>query len=172
MPVICRVSRDGTIVPCDEYGIAAFCGEECRGIGVVVEDWIMISVFGNAGDEIGFRIHSEASDTDTRLKQSLIFTEDAVGSLASPFVFDYNSTSLSDMVDDTLTITVEDGILVFNDAMRQASLAEVYDLTGRRLASRDVTGMGRVSLGHLVSGVYVVMLHTPTGCVSRKIEVR
>ena len=56
--------------------------------------------------------------------------------------------------------------------MRQASLAEVYDLTGRRLASRDVTGMGRVSLGHLVSGVYVVMLHTPTGCVSRKIEVR
>lgn len=172
MPVICRVRRDGTIVPCDEYGIAAFCGEECRGIGVVVEDWIMISVFGNAGDEIGFRIYSEASDTDMRLKQSFIFTEDAVGSLASPFVFDYNSTSLGDMVDDTLTITVEDGILIFNDAMRQASLAEVYDLTGRRLASKDVTGMGRVSLGRLVSGVYVVMLHTSTGCVSRKIEVR
>ena len=76
------------------------------------------------------------------------------------------------MVDDTLTITVEDGILIFNDAMRQASLAEVYDLTGRRLASKDVTGMGRVSLGRLVSGVYVVMLHTSTGCVSRKIEVR
>ncbi|MDE6804748.1 MAG: chitobiase/beta-hexosaminidase C-terminal domain-containing protein, partial [Muribaculaceae bacterium] len=56
MPVTaCLVDEDGSEVDASEYAVGAFCGDECRGIGVYVKGRMMINVHGNPGDVISFR---------------------------------------------------------------------------------------------------------------------
>lgn len=49
MPVISRIVRSGEEIPGGEYEVAAFCDDECRGVGVPVDGYMMISVFGLPG---------------------------------------------------------------------------------------------------------------------------
>lgn len=172
MPVIGRVSRGGVAEAVGDYEIAAFCGDECRGVGVVVDGYMMISVFGNPGDEISFRLYSDVSHMESSLVQTLTFTEEPAGSLGSPYMFDTTATSVAVVDCGSYGITVENGTLVLRDSDGSVSLAEVYDTAGVRISSKGVSGEGRMTLGRLVPGVYVVVLHTSDGRVCHKVEVR
>lgn len=172
MPVICQVQHDGTPLPCDEYEIAAFCGDECRGVGVVVDGWVMMSVFGNVGEEISFRIYSDFCHKESRLSHTLVFTENPVGSLKAPYVFDSTSTSVEDISDGSYRVSVENGTITVFNSDASITYAEVYDVAGTKMSSTEVSCEGSVSLGSYVPGVYIVVLHTAEGSISKKIEVR
>lgn len=172
MPVISRVQRDGMSVPSDEYEIMAFCGDECRGVGVVVDGWVMISVFGNPGDEISFRLYSEIAQEESRMTQTVAFTENPVGSLRTPYIFDLSSTSVDGIDDRSYRVEVENGNVILCDNDGSVINAEIYDIAGKKVSSSVVSGEAKVSLATLVPGVYIVVLQTADGCISRKIEVR
>lgn len=172
MPVICNVRRGGINISGDEYEIAAFCGDECRGVGVAVDGWLMISVFGNPGDVISFRIYSDINHMETQLAQTIVFTESPVGSLKAPYVFDSISTSADAINATSYKVTVQNGAIILCGNDGSVSLAEVYDIAGMKMSSTDVSGESSISLGNLVPGVYIVVLHTAEGCYSQKIEVK
>lgn len=172
MPVICRVSRNGIAVGCDEYDVVAFCGDECRGVGVMVDDWIMVSVFGDAGDEIDFRLCSRETHEEQLLSRKLVFTENPVGSLDAPYVFDSTVTSVGSVSDGSYSVAFENGALIVGGDISGILSVDVYDVSGAVISSESVSGNDRICLGQYVPGVYIVVVHTVNGRIGHKVEVR
>lgn len=172
MPVTSHVVKAGGIMADDgEFEIGAFCGDECRGIGVCVEGWTMISVFGNPGDEITFRVFSTDSHNEYALPQTLKFTEAPVGSLKSPIVFNTSATSAIETVDNgSVKVIVENGNIEIAGDTQSIELVEVYDIAGMKEAS--ATNADKLKFENLKTGVHIVVIYTADGHVSRKVEVK
>lgn len=174
MPVTSRIVKAGGIMAGDgEFEIGAFCGDECRGIGVYVDGWMMISVFGNTGDEISFRLLSNVTHSESLLPQKLEFTQEPVGSLNNPFTFDAGATSSIDSINDgSHEVVVENGTLIVKGTDGSIRLVEVYDLAGMKEASVDGSEADSLKIGNLNAGVHIVVIYTDGGaCISRKIEI-
>lgn len=172
MPIICNVQRNGSTISPDEYEIAAFCGNECRGVGVVVDSWVLMSVFGNSGDQISFRIVFKDNGEESPLAQTVKFTENPVGSLKAPYGIEVTSTAIGDIANNSFSIDVENGNITICGNDSSISLAEIYDVAGMKLCSKAISGEEFVSLGRMIPGVYILVLHTTEGRIIRKIEVR
>lgn len=172
MPITSHIVKDGGIMAADgEFEIGAFCGDECRGIGVCVEGWTMISVFGNPGDEISFRILSTDSHSEHALPQTLTFTESPVGSLKSPFVFNASATSAIETVDNgAIKVIVENGNIEISGDTQSVELVEVYDIAGVKEAA--ATNADKLKFENLKTGVHIVVIYTADGHISRKVEVK
>ncbi|MDE5962386.1 MAG: T9SS type A sorting domain-containing protein, partial [Duncaniella sp.] len=172
MPITSHIVKDGGIMAADgEFEIGAFCGDECRGIGVCVEGWTMISVFGNPGDEITFRVFSTDSHDEYALPQTLKFTEAPVGSLKSPIVFNTSATSAIETVDNgSVKVVVENGNIEIAGDTQSIELVEVYDIAGMKEAS--ATNADKLKFENLKTGVHIVVIYTADGHVSRKVEVK
>ncbi len=173
MPVTSRIAKAGGIMADrGEFEIAAFCGDECRGVGVAVDDWIMISVYGNAGDEISFRLHSTVNHSESLLGQKLEFSEIPVGSLGDPYMFDSAATSsISSVTDGSTKISVDNGTVTVDG---DARLIEVYDVAGTRVAESAAKGGVQLRTQRLAAGVYIVVVYTTDGkrLLVEKIEVK
>lgn len=63
------------------YSVGAFVGDECRGEGVLVDGKLFITVHGQAGEQVSFRIHSNGELFN--VGETLPFSH-ATGSLKAP----------------------------------------------------------------------------------------
>ena len=169
MPVTARIAEAGGIfVDGDDYEVAAFCGDECRGIGVVVDGYMMISVFGNTGDEIRFRVISAITHEESALEQRINFNEDFVGTLGDPYIINVDVKSGVDSIQNgEVVVTVENGKLIVKGETGAIKSVEVYDLNGMKVAE----AASEIE-ENLAAGIYVVVINTADGKISRKVEVK
>ncbi|MDE6187144.1 MAG: chitobiase/beta-hexosaminidase C-terminal domain-containing protein, partial [Duncaniella sp.] len=172
MPITSQIAKEGGVMAKEgEFEIAAFCGDECRGIGVCVDGWTMISVFGNPGDEISFRVLSTNLNREYTLSQTIRFAEDPVGTLNEPFVFDASSSSsIKEIGDGSAKIIVENGNIEIAGDTQSVKLVEIYDIAGMKEAS--ATNADKLKFENLKTGVHIVVIYTADGHVSRKVEVK
>ena len=63
------------------YSVGAFVGDECRGEGFLVDGKLFITVHGQAGEQVSFRIHSNGEQFN--VGETLSFSY-AAGSLKAP----------------------------------------------------------------------------------------
>ncbi len=169
MPVISRIVRSGEEIPGGEYEVAAFCDDECRGVGVPVDGYMMISVFGLPGDKISFRIHPADGGGDYVLQQTATFGEEPVGSLKAPLTLDLSySSSIDSLRDGAYEVYVENGRLVVKVEDDSIRLIEVYGIDGVRVASSTSS----IETERLPAGVYIVVVNTANTRKSHKVEVR
>ena len=104
----------------------AFCGNECRGRGVAVDDRQFITIHGERGERFTFRAYDELTGQYYDVIGSRAFTT-VSGSYANPVpLYAGNTTSIEAI----------NGKAVAND--------DVYDLQGRRMGN-----------GNLKKGIYV-----------------
>lgn len=68
------------------YTVAAFCGEECRGVGQWVGDWLFLTVHGEAGkgDIITLRCYDAETGEEQGIVETFVFDGQCLGSLAEP----------------------------------------------------------------------------------------
>lgn len=170
MPVIADViTPDGRIAAEGEYEVGAFCGTECRGVGVYCEGYLMMSVYGNAGDDITFHLLPAGSGEALVLSDGLTFTETPQGSLDSPMRLDASrTTGVRSVAGNGVSVSVRDNILtVSGDPER----IELYDTDGHKVISvRD--GRSSVSLAGLQPGVHMVAVMTSGLWSYHKVMVR
>lgn len=173
MPVIAQVMKsDGMPAADGEYIAGAFCGDECRGAGVYVDGLLMISVFGDKGDQICFRLSRRGDDSFMTLRNTLAFTEDGAGSLFQPFVLDVSDTvSAATVIDGNCTLTVENGTLVIGGGENIIKV-EVFDDAGLLEAVAAGAGNSRLTVPDLRTGVHVAVIHTAGGNIHRKFVVK
>lgn len=156
-----------------EYEIGAFCGEECRGIGVMVDGLAMISVFGNTGDLISFRVMSNESGEEYLLSQTMTFTEDPVGSLRAPYILStVGSSSVGTVNAGEYKITVENGSLVISGDTSSIDFVEIYDMGGVKERAVSVSDSSALSLGDLPAGIHVIVIYSGSHRTSKKIEIK
>ncbi len=174
MPVISRVVTEGGLLAEDgEFEVGAFCGDECRGTGVYVDGMFMVSVFGNTGDEISFRLLSVPSGRESILSQTILFSENPVGSLKSPYIIDASETTTVDGVSaGDCRLYVENGTLVIVGDIDSIQLVEVYDVAGVKKVPTYVMAGDSMKIDSLDAGVYIVVIKSDKGRSSHKIEIK
>jgi len=99
MTVIAQVQIDGVpVTDCENYELGAFCGAECRGdvIGLDDEDVFFISLYGNENDENTFMLYdiAEGEVHQGVCYYTVIYQDNAVmGTYAQPIVLNFVTTS-------------------------------------------------------------------------------
>ena len=156
MPIVADVIKaDGTIAEKGEYEVAAFSGSECRGVGVYVDGYVFLTVHGNPGEEINFRLMPTAQGAEElQLEETLTFTLEPVGTLDAPYQLNTKRTGVKAIhTDSEVTVTVRNRELyVSGDGVTQVS---VFDMAGNKVLNTRHTD-GGIALDTANVGVYIV----------------
>ncbi|MDE6693006.1 MAG: T9SS type A sorting domain-containing protein, partial [Muribaculaceae bacterium] len=169
MPVVAELAlNSGACVDLDGYQVAAFCGNECRGIGVAVNGKVMINVHGNAGDQISFRVIDALGDEKVSVT-AVTFDVNNVTTFAAPVAINVENTSSVESISMApFTVTSEKGSVIFGGDVDGITSVEVYDVAGVLITKTAVAGKIR----NLGTGVVIVVVHTEAGVFYQKLLVK
>lgn len=131
----------------EDYSIGAFVGNECRGEGRAVKDWMFITLSGEAKDRVTFRLLDKRTGLSYPLSESLRFGM-LEGTLRNPYRFDVRGIDMGIApIDEAPSLTILD------DVVSAHGLIRVYDIQGKLLAE----GHDEVSLAPLARGIYIIV---------------
>lgn len=131
----------------EDYSIGAFVGDECRGEGRAVKDWMFITLSGEAKDRVTFRLLDKRTGLSYPLSESLRFGM-LEGTLRDPYRFDVRGIDMGIApIDEAPSLTILD------DVVSAHGLIRVYDLQGKLVAE----GHDEVSLAPLARGIYIIV---------------
>ncbi len=173
MPIVAQLVMDnGSVVESDDYLVAAFCGEECRGIGVAVNGMVMINVHGNFGDPISFRIIDNLEEERVS-SSSVSFDIDMLSSFADPCLINIENTTAVDSIQaDRFGIFSENGNILFNGDLSSVKSVEVYDIAGVMIAKANKSKAHSIIIEGLYNGVVTVVVRTDSGSFSKKMIIK
>ena len=153
MTVYARLTLDETeVTDFSNYEIAAFVGDECRGVGEVqTKDsytWIYLRIRSNtaSGENISFRLYDKSTDRTLQLQaeQPITFSSQAqVGMPSSPVTLDKPAYTLGDVNEDG-KISVTDIVAV------RKIIAKSAEDSYNELAA-DVNQDGKISVTDIIS---------------------
>ena len=173
MPVVAELNfNDGSLADTDDYIVAAFCGDECRGIGIAANDAVMINVHGNAGDMISFRI-IDSLDREKISATSVAFDEDMVSTFAAPFSINIENTTAVDAIGaDSFGIYSEGGSILFDGDLSSVKSVEIFDIAGVMIKKVVKTDAHSMTVEGIGKGVVTVVVRTESGSFSKKMTVK
>ena len=116
----------------DSYHVAAFAGEECRGIGKYVDGMLLISVYGQGNETIRFVAVDRESENVIEIEKTLTFVNDVVGTAKAPYCLQINADDIEDS---------ETGM----------SAEHIYNLHGQKMSSISDDGI------YIIDGKKVIM---------------
>ena len=162
MGIIGKIQTDAEIVESD-YTIGAFVGDECRGEGTVVDGIAYITVGAKGGEEVSFRLYNKFTQEYSEVETVLPFSTLA-GTLDAPVALKsrIHISGVDDITEGSLSIYVEGENLYING---YEGVATVVTLGGQVVTS---TNENVISIADLSSGVYVVVIDTPEGRITKK----
>ena len=148
----------------EEYSIGAFVGEECRGEGKVVNGKAYITLGGEAGESVSFRLYNDFTGAYSEVATQLSFA-DMAGSVQEPVALKVPVQTSIDMANaNGQQIYFNGNVLVLGN---YDGIASVMTLDGKLVAK---TSDDTVTLDGLSDGIYVVVIETAQGRVVRKIS--
>lgn len=138
MAIIAKVNVEN----CEDYTVGAFVGDECRGEGKFINGLAFISVSGDAGETVTFRLYNRISREFVDLDCELEYTGIA-GSVKAPVIMS--------------TIEGTTGIIDIN-SVDSNSIEAIYDLSGRKVE-------------RMTGGIYVLKIRDGGKIVTKKVRM-
>lgn len=107
MPVTASLYSKGVAEEADDYFVAAFCGNECRGVGKTVKGLVMMSVYGEGGETITFKVIDKETDQLLDVAESVAFSGDVLGTFSEPYrlTIGGEATGVIDLAANAMKIT-------------------------------------------------------------------
>lgn len=94
MNIIASVAEDDVLaLGSSSYIVGAFCGDECRGVGEMVDGKLYINVHGNGNETLAFRIVGEDGQCYTANESAVLKQQTLLGSNKTPFVLSISQTT-------------------------------------------------------------------------------
>lgn len=160
MPVTARLVENGMTIDADDYVVGAFCGTECRGVGMCKNGRLMITVYGQSGDDICFVAKSKTADNYYDITEQIAFASDNKGSWNAPYMLTIGGQATSvETLKNQLTVSP----LVFDDYIsvsaegRHISNLTLTNMGGQTVVSLSDLGKGAtITTGQLPEGMYIV----------------
>lgn len=84
MPVIAQVCGTDDVVSDSVYYVAAFVGDECRGVAKFEDEALFLSVYGNEAADVKFKAFNIHTGAMYDLTETLTFSADMAGSVQNP----------------------------------------------------------------------------------------
>jgi hypothetical protein len=156
-----------------KYVLGAFVGNECRGIGKVVDGRIFLTVYGNEpGEVISFRAYDPESENLMSVAETALFGDALLGSLDKPFESRITGllTSLSEggLYVDVYPNPVQSSLYLDLNRMKVNEI-RITAMDGKLLylAGTYVREKG-IDVSGLMDGTYLITLKTDGGTLHRK----
>ena len=166
MPVVASLEGEDA----EGFTLAAFCGDECRGIAQVVDGVFMINVHGNKGDMINFRFIGEDNE-EKQSATSVAFEVKPAGTFAAPVAIAVSgATAVETIGAGEFGFSYEDGNFIFNGDLSGVKAIEIYDLSGKMIAKS--AGARTLKVGNIEGSVVTVVVLTDSGRVSHTMIVK
>ena len=137
MAIVAKVDVEN----CEDYTIGAFVGDECRGEGKFINGKAFISVGGESGDVVTFRLYNKWTEEFTDITTEVMFT-DMAGSIKAPLSFG--------LLEGTT------GIVDIN-TIDNNNVEAIYDITGRKVEQ-------------MTEGIYVIKVREGDKIVTKKVR--
>ncbi|MBR5849189.1 MAG: T9SS type A sorting domain-containing protein, partial [Bacteroidaceae bacterium] len=127
----------------ENYTVGAFVDGECRGMGKVAKNGIMlISVAGKAGEQVSFRLHNEMTGEFSEVKETTSYKMIA-GSLKAPFSLTADGNGTTDI----------NGVADINED----DIVAIYTLNGQKVSE-------------MTEGVYIIQVRENGKIVTKKVK--
>lgn len=136
MAVIAKID----VEDCESYSIGAFVGDECRGEGKFINGKAYISVAGEMGEVVTFRLYDKWTNEYIEIDTELAFA-DMAGTAKAPVLMGVlgGTTGIADV-----------------DAIDSNDIEAVYDATGR-------------AVNEMTNGVYIIKVREGNRVVTKKV---
>ena len=174
MPVIANLYLGNTAEDAADYHVAAFCGNECRGVGKAVNGYMMMSVYGEAGEAITFKAIAKDSELLLDVAESVNFTADAVGTLDAPYrmTIGGDANGIAEIASGQMKISpavIRDRMTVTLGTSHSLRLT-IANANGQTVGSwKKLADGSTVDVSSLPAGVYVVTVKAGKQVFTKKV---
>ena len=114
------VIEDNDVTADNNYEVAAFVGDECRGVATIQSQggytwlWMFVRSDGASGENITFKVYDKTRGKEKRIAETVDFVSDGkIGEASSPTTFTLAKYTLGDVNDDG-EVNITDVICVYN----------------------------------------------------------
>lgn len=160
MPLTAQLFDKGVSVASGEYVVGAFAGTECRGVGIWQDNRLLMTIYGQQGEDIRFVAKEMGSDSYYDLTEELSFVPDVKGSWLAPLALTLGSEAMAiRQLSNSLSVTPA----LFSDHIsvtaggKDISYLTLTNMSGQIVASLSDLGKGAtITTGHLPEGMYIV----------------
>ncbi|MCC8113084.1 MAG: chitobiase/beta-hexosaminidase C-terminal domain-containing protein [Bacteroidales bacterium] len=168
------VDADDMEIEAGTYEVGAFCGSECRGVGQYVNGMLMMSIHGNSGDAITFRL-MDADEQTYSTDETMTMAETTVGSVLEPYRLSIEGAvqGISDIAaNGRYSVSAVDRQLRVKGDLEALSGLCLIDMKGARVMGVSRVTSAPISLAGLPAGVYVVELRSGSQYSYYKISIK
>ncbi|MCR5013703.1 MAG: T9SS type A sorting domain-containing protein, partial [Bacteroidales bacterium] len=174
MTVTAVVDLDGMEVRSEDYELAAYVGDECRGaVHLVYVEPIdryvaFLTVLGTEGETLRFRL-SDGTQTKLSAEEMSFVIDKNLGTLSVPTRLHFGATGVNES--DGAAVNVypnpSDGIvMVEGQGLRRL---ELVDMLGQTLRAETLMGnAAQVDLGNCSAGIYMLRIYTDNGIINKQ----
>lgn len=172
MTIVAKLFNESFEAIAGAFTVGAFCGDECRGIGLNEDGLMYFTIHGNAGHAIKFRAIENATGKEVEVNETLTFDETPLGQVENPY---HLTLGLNAGVDDIYASSLN--LNIYPNPVRDIMFVEgdIADVTGIKVISTNgVTLISVKDFDHGINvtsipdGVYLAAILSTRGVVYRK----
>jgi hypothetical protein len=173
MPLTAQLFNNGEKMTTDKLIVGAFAGSECRGVGIWQSDRLLMTIYGESGEEISFVAKQEDNDRCLDITEKVNFTADNIGSWKAPFSLTLNNetTGIHETGSElTVTPTVARDHITVSANGRHISHLSITNMSGQVILTVNELGKrGKIAIGQLPEGMYIVTVQADGQSYYKKI---
>jgi hypothetical protein len=173
MNLIAQLKLEGEIPEAGIFTVGAFHGDECRGIGQMVDGRLFITVHGGQPDEtITFRALENASQEEYLIEETFLFANELKGNLQQPVELHIPALSVKEIAISPFIIypnPVRDKLFLSGIDFSGIKSIKILAVSGNVILATDnyIQRQG-INVSSLAEGNYIVAVATETGMFYRK----
>ena len=142
----------------ENYEVAAFVGDECRGIGTVISQGgntvCQLLVYSNDadGEKLSFKAYDKTTLEEKELYGNMVqFSADGItGMPSTPYLLDFVQKYIPGDADGDMELTINDVIMTINAALGNPSASF-------NSAAADLDGDGEITINDVIKEINLVL---------------
>lgn len=174
--LIANVYNDAVKVLEGVYIVGAFVNDECRGIGSYIDGLLYITVHGTIADNesVSFKAYENVTGNEFPIIETISMDGMHIGSISSPFSLHIDGTTGIQAVTASLNIYPNPvrQTMYINGDTECINDIKILAVNGNTVLTANGYKDEGINVSHLISGIYVVAIHTNKGYQYKKIIIQ
>ncbi|MBR6847483.1 MAG: T9SS type A sorting domain-containing protein [Bacteroidales bacterium] len=175
MTVTAVIDMDGEELRSENYELAAFVGDECRGNVrlMYVEPFdryvAFLTIFGEGNEDVRFAL-TNGSETKWSEDQLLYVSDATIGALSKPATIHFGAWNVNEDKQIHAVVYPNPSKNVFNIQCAGIRKIEVVNIYGQVIISKEIEGnFLQVDLSNYAAGTYMLHVITDKGVISKQL---